>query len=75
MPVPKRSIEESNTNTAKKPIIGDTNREIFPVLISHTKFHWPIGDKSPDEINLLIGGNSPGIIELDYSNWGKIIIK
>jgi hypothetical protein len=57
------------------PIIGDTNREIFPVLISHTKFHWPIGDKSPDEINLLIGGNSPGIIELDYSNWGKIIIK
>lgn len=55
--------------------LTDNNREISPVLISHTKFHWPIGENTSDEINSLIGGNCPGIINIEYSNWGKIILK
>jgi hypothetical protein len=57
------------------PMLGTQVKELFPILISHTTFHWPIKDRASGSINSLIGGSCPEIIELDYLNWGRIIIE
>lgn len=58
------------------PIAGEQEKrkEVFPIMISHETIHWPIRDEVTPQIDGLIHGYSPDIIELDYSNWGKIIL-
>ena len=58
------------------PIKNNTQEIIISnVLIDHHENYWPVKIEADSPMENVSHGWNPAIIEFDYSNWGRIILK